>query len=125
MNAAVSQRLPIVLVVDDEERIVQLFEEFLHSKGYATLAARSGREALALAAEKKPDLIILGAIMPDIDGFETVARLKADPVTRPVPVIMVTARNEYMMCGAFWRKNRIPAWLCLSTRVADSQPHSF
>src|ERR1700692_2688108 len=94
MDAAVSQRVPIVLVVDDEERIVQLFEGLLHAKGYATLAARSGREALALAAEKKPDLIILDAMMPDIDGFETVARLKADPVTRPVPVIMVTGLNE-------------------------------
>ena len=94
MGAAVSQRLPVVLVVDDEERIVQLFEGVLRAKGYATLAARSGREALTLAAEKKPDLIIIDAMMPDIDGFETVARLKADPVTRPVPVIMVTALND-------------------------------
>ena len=90
MNAEVSQRRPIVLVVDDEERIVQLYEELLHAKGYATLAARSGREALALAAERKPDLIILDAMMPDIDGFETVALLKADPVTRPVPVGIAT-----------------------------------
>jgi len=94
MDAAVSPKLPIVLVVDDEERIVQLFEGVLHAKGYATLAARNGREALALAAEKRPDLIIIDAMMPDIDGFETVARLKADPVTRPVPVIMVTALND-------------------------------
>lgn len=94
MNVAVSHERPKILVVDDEERNVQLLEDILHSNGYATLSARSGREALALAAEKKPDLIILDAMMPDIDGFEAVTRLKAYPVTRPVPVIMVTALND-------------------------------
>jgi len=93
MNAVVSHR-PIVLVVDDEERNVHLFEEILRAKGYATIAAHSGREALVLAAEKKPDLIILDAMMSDIDGFETVTQLKSQPVTRPVPVIMVTALND-------------------------------
>ena len=94
MNAAVSRGLPIVLVVDDEERNVRLFEQLLHAKGYATLAARSGREAFSLATEQRPDLIILDAMMPDIDGFETVTRLKAHVVTRPIPVIMVTALND-------------------------------
>jgi putative two-component system response regulator len=94
MNAIVSHRPPIILVVDDEERNVQLLEGLLHDKGYATIAARSGREALVLAAEKAPDLIILDAMMPDIDGFATVARLKADPGTRPVPVIMITALSD-------------------------------
>jgi putative two-component system response regulator len=94
MNAIVSHEPPVVLVVDDEERNIRLLEGLLHDRGYATVTACSGREALVLAAEKKPDLIILDAMMPDIDGFETVTRLKADPGTRPVPVIMITALSD-------------------------------
>jgi len=83
-----------VLVVDDEERNIKLLETLLHAEGHATLAARNGRDALAIAAAENPDLILLDVMMPDLDGFETVALLKANPQTRPVPVIMVTALDD-------------------------------
>ncbi|MDP1634073.1 MAG: response regulator [Gallionellaceae bacterium] len=92
--SATSQKKPLILVVDDEVRNVKLLETLLHAEGYATIVARNGREALALAAAEKPDLILLDVMMPDMDGFETVARLKADPKTKQVPVIMVTALDD-------------------------------
>lgn len=83
-----------ILIVDDEELNVKLLETLLHAEGYATIAARNGREALTLAALELPDLILLDIMMPEMDGFETVTRLKADPRTQPVPVIMVTAFDD-------------------------------
>lgn len=94
MNASNSLHPALVLVVDDEARNVKLLETLLHADGHATISARNGQEALALAVESKPDLILLDIMMPDMDGFETVARLKADPRTQPVPVIMVTALDD-------------------------------
>jgi len=83
-----------ILVVDDEERNIKLLEVLLHAEGYATLSASNGRNALAVAAAEIPDLILLDIMMPDMDGFETVAQLKGDPRTQPVPVIMVTALDD-------------------------------
>lgn len=75
-------------------RNVKLIETLLQVQGYATLSAGNGTEALALALTEQPDLILLDVMMPDMDGFETVTQLKADPLTRPVPVIMITALND-------------------------------
>lgn len=83
-----------ILVVDDEERNVKLLQTLLQAEGYATISALNGREALAAAVSSRPDLILLDIMMPDMDGFETVAQLKADPRTRQVPVIMVTALDD-------------------------------
>jgi len=94
MNANASQNPATVMIVDDQAHNVKILETLLHAEGYATIAASNGSEALALAAAKSPDLILLDVMMPDMDGFETVARLKADPCTQPVPVIMVTALDD-------------------------------
>ncbi len=94
MNAFDPRKLAVVLVVDDEERNVKLLETLLHADGHAPLAARNGNGALAIAAAEKPDLILLDVMMPDMDGFETVERLKADPGTRQVSLIMVTALED-------------------------------
>jgi len=94
MDTNTSRAHATVLVVDDQLHNVKLLEALLHAEGYATIAARNGSEALALAATNMPDLILLDIMMPDMDGFETVARLKADPRTKPVPVIMVTALDD-------------------------------
>lgn len=83
-----------ILVVDDDSRNVKLLETLLQAEGYATLTAANGRDALAVAATEAPDLILLDIMMPDMDGFEAVARLKADPRTRQVPVIMVTSLDD-------------------------------
>jgi len=94
MNAVRPHKPATVMVVDDQAQNVKILETLLHAEGYATIAARNGKEALALAAKGNPDLILLDVMMPDMDGFEAVARLKADPRTKQVPVIMVTALDD-------------------------------
>jgi putative two-component system response regulator len=85
---------PLILIVDDEDYNVLLLETLLGEQGYATVSAHGGDEALELATDRRPDLILMDAMMPGLDGFQTVARLKHDPRTQPVPVIMVTALDD-------------------------------
>jgi CheY-like chemotaxis protein len=99
MNASQLPHPALVLVVDDEVRNVKLLETLLHADGHDTISASNGNEALILAASKNPDLILLDIMMPFMDGFETVARLKADPRTQPVPVIMIVALTAFAMRG--------------------------
>jgi putative two-component system response regulator len=88
------QKSATVLIVDDEACNVKLLETLLQAEGYATIVARNGNQALALAASANPDLILLDVMMPDMGGFETVERLKVDPQTKQIPVIMVTALDD-------------------------------
>ena len=83
-----------ILIVDDEPRNVKLLETLLNAEGHFTISASGGQEALERAIADQPDLILLDIMMPGMDGFEVVAKLKADPRTKPVPVIMVTALND-------------------------------
>jgi CheY-like chemotaxis protein len=83
-----------ILVVDDAAPNVKLLQMFLGAEGYATIPASSGREALVLAAAAQPALVLLDAMMPELDGFQTLARLKADPRTMSIPVLMVTALDD-------------------------------
>ena len=83
-----------ILIIDDEDRNVKLLGALLQAEGYATLSAPNGRDGLAEALHKKPDLILLDVMMSEMDGFETVAWLKGDPRTKNVPVIMVTALDD-------------------------------
>lgn len=83
-----------ILVVDDEARNVKLLESLLHAEGYATVAARNGQDALALAVAQPPDLILLDLLMPEMDGYEATKRLKADARTRQIPIIVVTSLDD-------------------------------
>ena len=80
-----------ILVVDDVEPNVRLLEAKLTIEYYEVLTATDGASALAIAAAERPDIILLDVMMPGMDGFETCRRLKADPVTRHIPVVLVTA----------------------------------
>ena len=80
-----------ILVVDDVEPNVRLLEAKLTLEYYEVLTAMDGASALAIAAEERPDIILLDVMMPEMDGFETCRRLKADPATRHIPVVLVTA----------------------------------
>ena len=80
-----------ILVVDDVEPNVRLLEAKLTLEYYDVLTAMDGASALRIAAEERPDIILLDVMMPGMDGFETCRRLKADPVTRHIPVVLVTA----------------------------------
>lgn len=80
-----------ILVVDDDPIIARLLEIELVSAGYVVGLASSGEQALEVAQEKRPDLILLDVLMPGMDGFEVARRLRSDPRTLPVSIIMLTA----------------------------------
>lgn len=83
-----------VLVVDDEPHVARLVEINLTQLGIEVRSAGDGEECLSLVAQEKPDLVILDVMMPRLDGFETLSRLRADPATAELPVIMLTARAQ-------------------------------
>jgi CheY-like chemotaxis protein len=81
-----------VLVVDDSQVIRELIAVNLELEGFDVAIAGDGEEALALVAQQRPDVITLDVVMPRLDGFETAARLRADPAFADIPLILVTAR---------------------------------
>ncbi len=83
-----------ILVVDDEDRNLRLMELLLTSFGYDVLTASNGEEALEKVHDIPPDVILLDAMMPKIDGFEVAKRLKKEEETKIIPIVMVTALNE-------------------------------
>jgi two-component system alkaline phosphatase synthesis response regulator PhoP len=83
-----------ILVVDDEPPVARLVEVNLTRAGYAVRIASDGEEALARIAEERPDLVILDVMMPRMDGFEALKRIKADPATADLRVVMLTARAQ-------------------------------
>jgi two-component system phosphate regulon response regulator PhoB len=83
-----------VLIVEDEEDIVGLIEYHLKQSGFQVLAATDGGVGLELAIKNRPDLIILDLMLPGIDGKEVCRALKSNPVTQPIPVLMLTAKAE-------------------------------
>jgi signal transduction histidine kinase/CheY-like chemotaxis protein len=93
ITATATERPPTILAVDDEPAALQLVEGYLAGSGFEVLAASSGREALDLVQEHDVDLVICDLVMPDIDGFEVVAELKADARTAPIPILICTAHD--------------------------------
>ena len=89
-----TDRPPVILAADDDDDILQLVVFRLERSGYTVLQARDGEEALALAAEHRPDLAVLDVMMPKMDGFEVTRRLRSDPATSRMPIIMLTARVQ-------------------------------
>ena len=88
-------RVPTILVVDDNQQNLELIQAYLDDVDCRTAAAHDGIEALDRVASKDPDLILLDVMMPKMSGFEVCRRLKGNPATRDIPVIMVTALNEF------------------------------
>ncbi|MES2317452.1 MAG: EAL domain-containing protein [Pseudomonadota bacterium] len=83
-----------ILIVDDEPHNRKLLEALLLPEGYDTVCATNGAQALAMAADNPPDLILLDVMMPDMDGYAVAKVLKAQPATANVPIIMVTAHID-------------------------------
>ncbi len=83
-----------ILVVDDEPQNLELMEAILQTASYEVLLASGGEEALALAREKWPDLVVLDLMLPGLSGFEVCARIKMDPQIGGTPVLIVTALNQ-------------------------------
>ena len=80
-----------VLVVEDNERSLKLACDVLQLRGYETLTARTGAEAVVVAATHQPALVLLDVALPDMDGVATLNALRANPRTSAIPVIAVTA----------------------------------
>jgi len=80
-----------ILVVDDTPRNVKLLADLLSVKGYAVVTAESGREALAKIDAEPPDLVLLDVVMPEMSGYEACQKIRDNPATKMLPVVMVTA----------------------------------
>jgi CheY-like chemotaxis protein len=89
------EKTPMVLVVDDNQQNLELLQAYLEDVDCQTVPARDGLEALEIIAKDPPDLILLDVMMPKMSGFEVCKRIKNDPKTSDIPVIMVTALNEF------------------------------
>jgi two-component system, OmpR family, phosphate regulon response regulator PhoB len=83
-----------VLIVDDDPDIVRLVTYNLNHAGFQSLTAATGRNALEVIRKQPPDLIILDLMLPDVDGMEVCRSLRQHPLTRKIPIIMLTARGE-------------------------------
>jgi DNA-binding response OmpR family regulator len=82
-----------ILVVEDEEHIRRILEYNLRLDGFEVHQAADGLKAIELAKELKPDVILLDWMMPEMDGLETVSKLKQDKLTEDIPVFMLTAKG--------------------------------
>ena len=80
-----------ILVVDDEEHIVMILKDSLEFSGFQVVTAADGLEALQVFEKEQPELVVLDIGMPKLDGWEVCRRLKSDPKTRDVPIIILTA----------------------------------
>ena len=95
-----------ILVVDDSKPISEFVQIVLEERGYKTIVANNGNQAMVMAVEYRPDLVLLDIMMPDVDGYTICAQLKADRKTRDIPVIFLSALNSQFdkikafKCGA-------------------------
>ncbi|HWH02862.1 MAG TPA: response regulator, partial [Gemmatimonadales bacterium] len=103
-----------VLVVDDEAGNRDLLGRRLQREGYAVVSAGGGREALEVVTREAVDVVLLDVMMPDLDGLAVLEKLKADPVTRDLPVIMISALDDL---GAIAR--------CIEAGALDYLPKPF
>lgn len=83
-----------ILAIDDERDLLELIEYTLEKAGFLVLKARTGAEGMAIARQHHPDLIVLDIMLPEMDGWEVCRQLKAEPRTRQIPIVMVTAKAE-------------------------------
>ncbi len=85
---------PLVLIVDDVAKNLQVLGTILSKEEYRIAAANNGEQAIAVANDTLPDLILLDVLMPDLNGYETCTKLKSIPKTKEIPVIFLTAKIE-------------------------------
>jgi DNA-binding response OmpR family regulator len=99
MNAQAAAPRDIVLLVDDSPEALGFLTDALEQSGFSALIATSGQAALNIAERITPDIILLDAVMPTMDGFETCRRLKANAAVAQVPVIFMTGLTPNTWCG--------------------------
>jgi two-component system, OmpR family, alkaline phosphatase synthesis response regulator PhoP len=92
---SIEEKTPKILVVDDNQQNLELLQAYLEDLNCETIPAYDGQEALNIINKAAPDLILLDIMMPKMSGFEVCKKVKASPKTKNIPVIMVTALNEF------------------------------
>lgn len=94
LTAAVDTKGASILIVDDNLQNLELLNAYLEDLGYDIRLAHDGLEALAAVEQRQPDIILLDVMMPRMSGYQCCVRLKGNPLTRDIPIVMVTALNE-------------------------------
>ena len=89
----------VVLVVEDDEDVSSLLVQLLEDRGYRAIPALDGRSALRLARKFKPHLITLDLALPTVDGYAVLEKLKGDPETRDIPIVVVSAFTQILPAG--------------------------
>ncbi len=83
-----------ILIVDDLSTEIQVMKTTVGGLGHHVVEARDGEEGIRLAKQEKPDLILLDVVLPKVDGFQVCRRLKKDPETANIPIILVSTKNQ-------------------------------
>ncbi|HLA86696.1 MAG TPA: response regulator, partial [Anaerolineales bacterium] len=83
-----------ILIIDDDKDTLRLVGLMLQRQGYEISAAANGTQGLTKALEERPDLILLDVMMPDMDGYEVTRRLRKNPATVNIPILMFTAKTQ-------------------------------
>ncbi len=83
-----------ILIVDDEPKLIHLVREILMATGYEVLASSSGNPTLEMIAMEQPDLVILDIMLPGMDGYEICYRLRSEPATKKLPILMFSAKAQ-------------------------------
>jgi CheY-like chemotaxis protein len=96
-----------ILLVDDDPDFVEAVKVIVESGGYDVRVAYDGKEGLEAVAEEKPDLIVLDVMMPEMNGHEACAKLKADPATAKIPIILLTAVAERVTTSTYTHRDML------------------
>lgn len=86
--------MALVMIVDDSPTEVHVMKKLLEKHGFDTVSATDGSECLSLAREVKPDLILMDVVMPGVNGFQATRTLTRDPLTKSIPVVMITTKGQ-------------------------------
>lgn len=96
-----------ILVIDDEPQILWVASTRLQARGYTVITALSGEQGLTKAKKKIPDLILLDYVMPEMSGDKVLERLKKDPATKRIPVVMFTADVKRVVVGDYQARGAV------------------
>jgi twitching motility two-component system response regulator PilH len=86
--------MSLIMIVDDSPTEVHVMKTALEKHGFQTMSAADGTECLTLAREVRPDLIFMDVVMPGLNGFQATRTLSRDPLTKSIPVVMVTTKDQ-------------------------------
>jgi twitching motility two-component system response regulator PilH len=86
--------MALVMIVDDSPTEVHVMKKALEKHGFETVSAADGSECISLAREVKPDLILMDVVMPGVNGFQATRTLNRDPLTKSIPVVMITTKGQ-------------------------------